>query len=177
MTLICPVTSLTLQTGRTGLVPLAEKYFIFSWEFLQIQLLSFSCCAANNKLLCFVIYSVTRKTKTHECEAIQKLNGPQGFVQKITGNRKTAYFSFFIAWDCWMVFTFLQRYQQDSSSIMQQSNDNMVVTHCCVNSVTKSHVSFLSYRQNRLCLAFLLLPVPDFAYIFFPLDTVIVYEL
>lgn len=52
----------------------------------------------------------------------------------------------------------------------------MVVTQCYVNSVKKSHVSFLSYRQNRLCLTFLLLSVPDFAYILFPLDTLIVYE-
>lgn len=80
---------------QTGLVPLAEEYFMFPREFLQIQLLSFSCCAANNKLLCFVIYSVTLKQKRMSVKQSRNLMGPRDSHRRSQEIVKRLLFPFF----------------------------------------------------------------------------------
>lgn len=87
--------TLLTEGGHTGLVPLAEEYFIFSWEFLQIQLLSFSCCAANNKLLCFVIFSVSLKQKRMSVKQSRNLIGPRDSYRRSQEIVKLLLFPFF----------------------------------------------------------------------------------
>lgn len=83
----------------------------YSSGFFAISVLSFSCCTANNNLLCFCDLFCSTKTKTYECEAIQKHNELHAFAQKITGNRKTA----FLHQDCWIMFRSFHWYQKGSS--------------------------------------------------------------
>lgn len=146
------------NAGLILVLILGWAVFYFS-GFFAISVLSFSCCTANNNLLCFCDLFCSTKAKTYECEAIQKHNEPHGFTQKITGNRKTA----FLHQDCWIMFRFFHRYQKallhNATKAWKYGGDTVLCKQCqevtCLLFVlqTKQIVSHIPPSVcARLCL-------------------------